>query len=404
MNDANKNSLNPLDRGEAWEKLKNIKLLKGTSRGYEKETELSKIQKRELLVELGKSMNTDLLKEQSREGCSTNSLLYVMLMQFIRAELCLPNSHKMSLEGFEKGTQLNRKPIFNLDAFYLKDCKSGVEQHFLLNQFKLLLKEFYIFTVEYLAQKNRPQNSLLAEAKQLVQWHFQWMLIHDFLKTIVDEGIVNDVLKNGNQFFNLETGDIPKEFTFAAFCLETVLTPSEIQINQEDKISGFQELFTDKEQSVSWKHLLSRKNNCRKINSFLSLDKACENYATSILELGWKENLLTGQQWAKKMGLKPLDKTEILDHSSNQEQAVLLKENTTLLNQTPLWFYILKESAVLGEGEKLGPLGGRIVTEVIVGTLQTNMKNSFLSLANWQPYMGSELGHFTLNDLVQYSL
>jgi hypothetical protein len=36
---------------------------------------------------------------------------------------------------------------------------------------------------------------------------------------------------------------------------------------------------------------------------------------------------------------------------------------------TPLWYYILREAEVLNEGEWLGPVGGRIVAEVLIGLL-----------------------------------
>jgi hypothetical protein len=35
--------------------------------------------------------------------------------------------------------------------------------------------------------------------------------------------------------------------------------------------------------------------------------------------------------------------------------------------KTPLWYYILKEAELLGNGERLGPLGSRLVAEVICG-------------------------------------
>ena len=35
--------------------------------------------------------------------------------------------------------------------------------------------------------------------------------------------------------------------------------------------------------------------------------------------------------------------------------------------ETPLWFYILREADVLHDGDQLGPVGGRIVGEVLVG-------------------------------------
>ena len=40
-----------------------------------------------------------------------------------------------------------------------------------------------------------------------------------------------------------------------------------------------------------------------------------------------------------------------------------------LEESTPLWYYILKEGAVMANGLHLGPVGGRIVGEVFIGRL-----------------------------------
>jgi hypothetical protein len=39
---------------------------------------------------------------------------------------------------------------------------------------------------------------------------------------------------------------------------------------------------------------------------------------------------------------------------------------------TPLWYYILKEAEIMEHGLRLGPVGVRIVGEVITGLLQIN--------------------------------
>ena len=48
-------------------------------------------------------------------------------------------------------------------------------------------------------------------------------------------------------------------------------------------------------------------------------------------------------------------------------------------SEAPLWFYILKEAEIVGRGRELGPVGGRIVAEVLVGLLQRDL-NSYLYL------------------------
>ena len=53
--------------------------------------------------------------------------------------------------------------------------------------------------------------------------------------------------------------------------------------------------------------------------------------------------------------------------------------------EAPLWFYILKEAEIVGTGRELGPVGGRIVAEVLVGLLQKD-PNSYLYLQpTWKP-------------------
>ncbi|MDB5658054.1 MAG: hypothetical protein JWS10_669 [Cypionkella sp.] len=42
----------------------------------------------------------------------------------------------------------------------------------------------------------------------------------------------------------------------------------------------------------------------------------------------------------------------------------------TLVERTPLWFYVLREAEVLQGGHKLGPLGGRIVMETIHASIE----------------------------------
>jgi hypothetical protein len=53
--------------------------------------------------------------------------------------------------------------------------------------------------------------------------------------------------------------------------------------------------------------------------------------------------------------------------------------------ETPLWLYILKEADVLNDGERLGPVGGRIVGEVLVGIIDADPE-SFRSVdPGWTP-------------------
>jgi hypothetical protein len=72
---------------------------------------------------------------------------------------------------------------------------------------------------------------------------------------------------------------------------------------------------------------------------------------------------------------------------------------------TPLWYYVLKEAEVIGGGQNLGPVGGRIVGEVMIGLLQAD-RDSFLSGApRWTPTLPSSsgAGNFRMVDFLTFA-
>jgi hypothetical protein len=61
-----------------------------------------------------------------------------------------------------------------------------------------------------------------------------------------------------------------------------------------------------------------------------------------------------------------------------------------LEKDTPLWYYILRESELLKEGASLGPVAGRIVGSVIASALRAD-PNSYLSIdPGWRPVIGGQ--------------
>ena len=55
---------------------------------------------------------------------------------------------------------------------------------------------------------------------------------------------------------------------------------------------------------------------------------------------------------------------------------------------TPLWYYVLKEAAEFHGGHRLGPVGGRIVAEVIIGLLLAVPGSVLQSQRAWRPKKG----------------
>jgi hypothetical protein len=78
-------------------------------------------------------------------------------------------------------------------------------------------------------------------------------------------------------------------------------------------------------------------------------------------------------------------------------------EREKLLESTPLWYYVLCEARRTGgnRGKQLGPVGGRIVSEVILGLLASD-PTSYFHEPGWRPHLVSG-GDFKMTDLIEFA-
>jgi hypothetical protein len=97
----------------------------------------------------------------------------------------------------------------------------------------------------------------------------------------------------------------------------------------------------------------------------------------------------SGQRVARAMQLPELAPADLQD-----------LEPLHLDRRTPLWFYVLREAEVTAGGEHLGPVGGRIVAEVIVGLIRGDRQSYLRQDPDWTPTYGSG-GDFAMVDLLQ---
>ena len=111
--------------------------------------------------------------------------------------------------------------------------------------------------------------------------------------------------------------------------------------------------------------------------------------ATRNLLRGLTMKVPSGQRVAKAMRLPVLAPADLADIADLDLQA-----------RTPLWFYILREAHVAAGGEHLGPVGGRIVAEVLVGLVQGDRQSYLRQDPDWTPTYGSG-GTFTAADLLR---
>src|SRR5689334_15870048 len=75
-------------------------------------------------------------------------------------------------------------------------------------------------------------------------------------------------------------------------------------------------------------------------------------------------------------------------------------------NTTPLWYYVLREAEVYHQGERLGPVGSRILAETFVRLIRAS-RVSILTAdtpgqPKWKPFLGIKKDQFSMPDLLYF--
>src|SRR5262249_6207278 len=91
------------------------------------------------------------------------------------------------------------------------------------------------------------------------------------------------------------------------------------------------------------------------------------------LERGQGVGLPSGEAVARLMGERPVSADEVGATSAGWP------------GETPLWYYILREADVRHAGDRLGPVGARIVGEVLIGLLDLDPSSVRHAPQSWTP-------------------
>jgi len=298
-----------------------------------------------------------------------------------------------------------------------------------------------------------------AEIQQLVRFHYQYVILNDFLPRIVHSSVLESLKSNGRydrdklEFFHWKNDPfMPVEFSVAAYRFGHSMVRPGYRLNDElllpivspggrDSLTGFQAM--EKNRGIDWGRFIDvdvRKydgtdaEKKRRLQFAYRIDTSLVNPLAALprilvqdppaslaqrnLERGWRLGLPSGQSVARAMGITPLEDEEILIGQAVDKPVKPLGNMTTqpkvFAKNCPLWTYILAEAMHMKEGVKapveeevnintprLGPVGGRIVTEVFLG-LMFGDRHSLLSIEpEWKPGTGAQ---YALKNLVGYAL
>lgn len=329
------------------------------------------------------------------------------------------------------------------------------DENIVISQFHLAMLKFHNGVTDYLAAK--PENfsatpeQLFAKARNLVTWHYQWIIMNEFLPTTIGQDRVNSILANGLQFYKLDRLEdyltltngqklprLPIEFAVAGYRFGHSQVRPSYRVNFgptggspffafifDDKLSASESDPADMRggkpaarRFIDWQTFFNfgdgnfRPNKLvdTKLSSpLMSLpgargpvvgmpDDGVQSLASRNLIRHVNFGLPSGQSVAKRM------KVPVLSPAQLSELAPYSTEGVSLDYSTPLWYYVLKEAEVLENGRRLGPVGANIVGEVFVGLLKADA-NSYMTVnPQWKPTLPSDVaGTFRITDLLKFA-
>lgn len=272
------------------------------------------------------------------------------------------------------------------------------------------------------------------EARKLVRWHYQWLILHEYLPAICDPAVVADVLARKaplyadffakHATFGSARMPLPLEFSVAAFRFGHSMVRVSYDHNRffGEAVEGSDQKLTEAPFEllfaftgngkmngqgpqlphnwvIEWERFIkidpSRpKRAARRIDTRLAPPLSDLNnepsgvfkhLAQRNLRRGYRLSLPTAQGCVSALtatyDIPGLTEDELKSGTSGKAL-----EANGLLTATPLWFYVLKEAEVRADGQHLGPLGSVLVADTLAGLVIQDPKSCWHGGADGSPW------------------
>ena len=284
----------------------------------------------------------------------------------------------------------------------------------------------------------RDANAGFNAARNQTRWHYQTMILTQFLPQVVGQGLVDDVLRNGRRFFRpaMNQGFMPVEFQTGAYRMGHSMVRPSYRANftgqpagkpNAPEFFGFvfdpaQEDVPDSEdlrggsraprRYIGWPTFFDFGDGTVRTNKIIDTKISTPLFRLPLFAIASgdpptslaERNLLrhitwslpSGQALAEKMGAPVVTPAELAETGIGDIFPAFLES-------TPMWFYVLHEAFVQAEGHTLGPVGGRIVAEVIIGLLQVD-PSSVVGRNGWRPLISvREAPKVLMQDILDFA-
>jgi len=305
------------------------------------------------------------------------------------------------------------------------------DENLIVQQLHLAMLKFHNRVVDLLAVDDPTKSTaaVLADARDLVTRHYQWIVIEDFLKRLILPDTFNAVFGvarlTGENFVDpaplifkisaAQTPPMPLEFSGAAFRMGHSMVRDRYSWNRFFADADFSQFFRFTKLSgnlgggprfpSNWIADWRRMFDFGAVKGFPAIDRArfplnmamaldthlatelgtlpgnpVTNLASRNLVRGSRYGLPSGQDVAEAIvaagdaSAAPLDEAALIDGLDDEAKAALVSFD--FHKKTPLWYYILREAEV-GGGKTLGPVGWRILAETFLAMVRASVTSIF---------------------------
>jgi hypothetical protein len=272
------------------------------------------------------------------------------------------------------------------------------DSHVLMSQMHLAFVHAHNAFVDRVRAAGIPEANVFESAARELRWHYQSVVLREFLPLLIGAEMTKSLLRGDRRFYRPDgQAFIPLEFADAAYRYgHSQIRHSYTLRSGSDPIPIFPDLLGFRpvrpEHRVDWTQLFdadgqppaqrAKKIDGRLVRGLIELPVAltgeCEveefhSLAVRDLQRGQGVGLPSGEAVSRRLGEAALTAEEVGAADAGWP------------GETPLWYYILREADVRCSGNRLGPVGGRIVGEVLIGLLDLDASSVLRAPGDWQP-------------------
>lgn len=304
------------------------------------------------------------------------------------------------------------------------------DENIIVSQLQLAFLKLHNKFVDQVREEGSFDNKddVFKEAQKRTRWHYQWVVVHDFLARTVGEDTLNIVLSEPRPGISRDVkrrfylprvnAYMPVEFSVAAYRFgHSQVRPLYLINNAVPELPIFSQSANPapledfsggrhlpQSWTVDWSFFFDTNGpNTAKQKSQL-MDTKLAAGLFNLPGLGGESLALRNMKRARALGLA--SGRDVAKAMGLSDTEILTEDELGFKDPAPLWFYVLREAQIRRSGATLGPVGGRMVAEVFLGLLELD-KLSYINVEPaWTPSLpdADGDGRFTMSDLLRFAV